>query len=90
MFWIGAAIPFAFSCMYTFALNDPRMPLVSLRADTDIVSFIQQSPWNHMGRTSISFYPFVLGIAYLIPVDVTFSSWFFFFVTRSETSSGRQ
>jgi hypothetical protein len=88
LFWIGALIPFAFSCMNTFALNDPRMPLVSLRADTDLVSFIQLPPWNQMGRTAISFYPFVLGIAYLIPVDVTFSSWFFFFVTRVENILG--
>ncbi|MDX1932277.1 MAG: DUF6785 family protein [Capsulimonadales bacterium] len=88
LFLIGAAIPFAFSIMNTLALNDPRFPLVSLRADTDLAVLAQNPPWNRMGRTALSFYPFVLGIAYLIPVDVTFSSWFFFLVTRAENLIG--
>ena len=88
LFWLGAVLPFTVACMNTFGLNDPRLPLVSLRADTDLVSFIQSPPFNAMGRTAISFYPFVLGIAYLIPVDVTFSSWFFFLLTRAENVFG--
>jgi hypothetical protein len=88
LFWIGAAIPFAFSVMNTLALNDPRFRLVSLRADTDLASFMTAAPWNAMGRTPLSFYPFVIGIAYLIPLDVTFSSWFFFLVTRAENVLG--
>jgi hypothetical protein len=88
LFWIGAAIPFAFCLMNTFALNDPRLPLISLRADIDINTFLTQPPYNAIGRTAISFYPFVIGIAYLIPVDVTFSCWFFFLVTRAENILG--
>lgn len=88
LFWIGAAIPFAFSLMNTLALNDPRFRLVSLRADTDLATYMTEAPWNAIGRTPLSFYPFVIGIAYLIPVDVTFSSWFFFLVTRAENIAG--
>jgi hypothetical protein len=88
VFWIGAAIPFTFCFMNTFALNDPRLPLISLRAEIDIGTLVTQPPYNAMGRTMISFYPFVIGIAYLIPVDVTFSSWFFFLVARAENVLG--
>lgn len=88
LFWLGAAVPFFFSVMNTLALNVPTIPLVSLRADTDMASFLTQPPWNALGRTPLSFYPFVIGIAYLIPVDVTFSSWFFFFLTRVENIAG--
>lgn len=88
LFWIGAAIPFGFSCMNTLALNVPTVPLVSLRADIDLAQMMTSYPWSAMGRTPLSFYPFVIGIAYLIPVDVTFSSWFFFWVTRMEQVSG--
>lgn len=88
LFWIGATIPFAFTMMNTIALNDPRLPLISLRADTNLQDYMTSPPWNAIGRTPLSYYPFVIGIAYLIPVDVTFSSWFFFFVTRVENILG--
>jgi hypothetical protein len=88
LFWIGAALPFLVSVMNTVALNDPRLPLISLRADVNLQDFMTSPPWNAIGRTPLSYYPFVIGIAYLIPVDVTFSSWFFFFVTRVENVLG--
>jgi hypothetical protein len=88
LFWIGAAIPFTFAVLNTIALNDPRVPLTSLRAEVDLQTFMTTPPWNAIGRTPLSFYPFVIGIAYLIPIDVTFSSWFFFFVTRVENILG--
>jgi hypothetical protein len=88
LFWMGAAIPFAFAVLNTIALNDPRLPLISLRADIDLAQYMTQPPWNAMGRTPVSFYPFVIGVAYFIPVDVTFSSWFFFLLTRVENIAG--
>lgn len=88
LFWIAAAIPFAFSTMNTLALNVPSVPLVSLRADLDLAQYLTQPPWNALGRTPLSFYPFVIGVAFLIPVDVTFSCWFFFWVTRAERVVG--
>lgn len=88
LFWMGAAVPFVIACMNTLALNDPRLPLLSLRADIDLQTYITQPPWNAVGRFPLSFYPFVIGVAYFIPVDVTFSSWFFFLVTRAENVMG--
>ena len=88
LFWGGAAGPFLISCLNTVALNVPSVPMLNLRANTDIGALMTSSPWNAMGYTPISFYPFVVGIAYLIPVDVTFSCWFFFVVTRVERIVG--
>lgn len=88
LFWMGAAIPFLFDVVNTVATNEPRVPLTSLRADIDLQTYLTTPPWNSIGRTPLSFYPFVIGIAYLIPVDVTFSSWFFFWVTRVENILG--
>ena len=88
IFWMGAAGPFLISCMNTVALNIPSVPLLNLRANTDIGQMMTAPPWNAIGYTPISFYPFVVGIAYLIPVDVTFSCWFFFIVTRVERVVG--
>lgn len=89
VFWAGAAIPFFVSCLNTLALNSPQFPLVSLRDNVvDLGTFATLPPWNAIGSTKLSFYPFVIGIAYVIPVDVTFSCWFFFLLTRAERVFG--
>ena len=84
LFWFGALIPFSFAVMNTIALNQPAVPYVSLRADTNLAQNIGSPPWNALSPLNLSFYPFVVGIAYLIPVDVTFSSWFFYLLTKAE------
>lgn len=88
LFWIGFALPFAVSCLNNLALNVPAVPLVNLRAGLDLGTLWTQPPGNAVGRTPLSFYPFVIGIAYFIPLDVTFSCWFFFLVTRAERVLG--
>lgn len=90
LFWLGALLPFAVSCLNTFAVNIPGVPLANLRAtgDSDIGKSLTTPPWSAVGYTPLSFYPFVVGIGYLIPVDVTFSCWFFFLVTRLERVIG--
>lgn len=88
LFWIGAALPFGVAVMNTIGLNDPRFPVLSLRSQMPFTDYLTQAPWNAVGAGSLSFYPFVIGIAYLIPVDVTFSSWFFFLLTRAENIFG--
>ena len=88
LFWAGFALPFGVSLLNTLALNAPSVPAVNLRANIDLQTFLQSPPWNAIGGTPLSFYPFVIGIAYLIPVDVTFSCWFFFVVTRAERIAG--
>ena len=91
LFWAGMVLPFSVALINTLALNDPKFPLVSLRADIDLAqlpSIVSSPPWNAMGRTPLSFYPFVVGVAYFIPVEVTFSGWFFFLLTRIENVVG--
>jgi hypothetical protein len=35
-------------------------------------------PWDAMGDTFIAFYPFIIGIGFLMPLDLAFSCWSFF------------
>jgi len=54
----------------------------------DLQPYFTDPPWNAIGYTPVSFYPFVIGIAYLLSLDVVFSGWFFFLVTRAESIFG--
>ncbi|HIE53482.1 MAG TPA: hypothetical protein EYP85_17150 [Armatimonadetes bacterium] len=39
-------------------------------------------PWNGLGSIWIAFYPFVIGIGYLLSLDISLSIWLFFVLTR--------
>jgi hypothetical protein len=42
------------------------------------------APWNAIGYTTVSFYPLVIGLTYLLSLDVSFSCWFFYLLTKVE------
>jgi len=41
-----------------------------------------------MGWTPISFYPFAIGMAFLLPLDLSFSCWFFYVLRKLEAVTG--
>ncbi|MCS6777490.1 MAG: DUF6785 family protein [Chloroherpetonaceae bacterium] len=84
LLWLGFAIPFGIDIMNTLHLNIPPVPYLPTRTtdQPDISTFFAAPPWNAIGPTPISFYPFVIGIAYLLSVEMTFSCWFFWLITK--------
>ena len=47
-----------------------------------------EKPFSAMGWLRLGIYPFVLGIGFLIPLDLLFSSWFFFWVWKVQQVFG--
>jgi hypothetical protein len=90
LLWLGFAIPFAIDVLNTLHLNIPPVPYIPTRTadQPDIGTFFTLPPWNAIGPTPISFYPFVIGIAYLLSVELTFSCWFFWLITKLERVFG--
>jgi len=90
LLWLGFALPFLIDVMNTFHLNVPTVPYIPTRTadQPDLGQIMGAPPWNAIGYTPISFYPFVIGIAYLLSVDMTFSCWFFWLVTKAEAVFG--
>jgi hypothetical protein len=43
-----------------------------------------ERPWNAIGYTSMSFNLAIVGLTYFMPLDLSFSTWFFFWLTRAE------
>ncbi len=74
--WIGMAIPFLLGSINTLHVNFPVVPKVELR-NINLSKSFRDPPWNAMRGLRLSFYPFVIGIAYLLSAEVTFSCWFF-------------
>jgi hypothetical protein len=87
LLWLGAALPLLIGTFNNLHLNFPTVPLWDVR-NQDLQPYFTDPPWNAIGYTPISFFPFVIGIAYLLSLDVVFSGWFFFLVTRAESVFG--
>ena len=47
-----------------------------------------EKPFSAMGWLRLGIYPFVLGIGFLIPLDLLFSTWFFFWVWKGQQVMG--
>ncbi|MBI1925363.1 hypothetical protein HYR99_14065, partial [Candidatus Poribacteria bacterium] len=45
-------------------------------------------PWNALGWVPIEFHPFAIGLAFFMPLDLSFSCWFFYWFWRIEEVLG--
>jgi hypothetical protein len=87
LLWLGAALPLLIGAFNNLNLNIPTVPRFDVR-NQDLQPYFPDPPWNAIGYTPVSFFPFVIGIAYLLSLEVVFSGWFFFLVTRVESVMG--
>jgi len=53
-----------------------------------IDQFFTDKPWNAIGYTWMSFNFAIVGLTYFMPLDLSFSCWFFFWLTRGERVLG--
>jgi len=87
LLWVGFAIPFFLGTLNTISLNVPTVPQINFRT-IDLSANFTTKPWNAVGYFAISFYPFVIGIGYLLSAEVTFSCWFFYLMTKAQAVLG--
>lgn len=85
LFWIAFGIAFGIELINGLSTYFPNIPMVNLtERDHDLAMGLTTPPWNAVGWTPYSFYPFVIGLGYLLPADLTFSTWFFYLFWKFE------
>ena len=83
LMWGGFFVAFAIGTINTLHLNFPAIPGIEVR-QIDLSPLFPDAPWSAVGYFPISFYPFVIGIAYLLSLEVTFSYWVCYLLTKGE------
>ena len=82
LFWIGFALAATMDTVnalnYYFPAIPPLLSPGHGQSYLDLSQFVSIKPWNAIGWTPISVYPFVIGLGMLMPLDFLFSSWFFY------------
>lgn len=83
LFWAGFALAGGISLLNGLSVHFPAIPTIYVKL-RDLSPYFVGKPWNALGWTPISFYPFGIGLGYLLPPDLLFSSWFFFWLLKGE------
>jgi len=82
LFWIGLAVSFALTALDTLSQYVPAVPAVPMGPIT-IMEWQRVGPLAGLDEINLVFLPWLVAIAYLIPKDLSFSCWFFWFVRLS-------
>ena len=83
LMWSAFALAFAINVWNSFHVLHPSMPEIPVAARR-INRGITEMPWRAIGNTFASGYPWMVGLGYLLPVDLLFSGPFFFWVWKLE------
>ena len=85
LMWIGFGLVAAFDVVNGLHHVFPAIPSVYEKAYRFRFT---EKPFSAIGWLRLGIYPFVLGIGFLIPLDLLFSSWFFFWVWKGQQVVG--
>jgi len=83
MTWIGFGVAFLVGAINGLNVFFPSVPYLAQVKQYDIAQGITSRPWNAVGYTPISMYPFMIGLGYFVPLDLSFSCWFFYVARKA-------
>ena len=75
LFWLAFSMAALIDLLNGLSFIFPSLPILPVKVHR---YSILTKPWSGMGTFPLSFYPFVIGMGFFIPLDLSFSCWFFF------------
>jgi hypothetical protein len=87
--WGGAAVALLLGICNNLNLNLPTVPGLQVR-NTSVDQYFGGRFLGAMHPVNVSFYPFVIGIGYLLSLDVTLSCWVFYWLGKLEAGFAAQ
>jgi len=85
--WSGFALAGSIDLVNGLHFLYPGIPYIPIKLQ-DISYLFSQKPWSAIGWTPISAYPFIIGLAFFVPLDLSFSCWFFYVLIKIERILG--
>ncbi len=82
LFWAGFAAAAVFNITNVLHAFSPQVAAMGL--GYDFGALFTQRPWNGLRPMYFAFRPEMVGLGYLVPTDVLFSTWVFYLVLRVE------
>jgi hypothetical protein len=85
--WIGFAIAGGMDFINGLHFLYPVIPGFGGRL-YDLSPFFTDPPWNAISWTPIPIFPYAVGLAFFMPLDLSFSCWFFYLFWKAERIMG--
>ncbi len=86
-FWTAFILVSLLNLINGFSYLFPTIPIIGVRF-RNISQFFTEKPWNAIGWTPFSIYPFVIGLGFFMPLDLSFSCWFFYLFRKMQRVGG--
>jgi hypothetical protein len=83
LMWIGFGVAGFFEALAGLHHLFPQIPAVQLNYYS-ISRFFREKPWNAAGWVSLSAYPFIIGLTFFVPLDISMSAWLFYIFGKAE------
>ncbi|MCS5610783.1 MAG: hypothetical protein NZ961_10225, partial [Candidatus Poribacteria bacterium] len=84
--WLGFGLAGGLNMINSLHYIFPAVPEIAFYAE--ITNLFDQKPWNAIGRVRLRLFPFAIGLAFFIPLDLSFSCWFFFLFWKGQNVLG--
>jgi len=81
--WLGFTVAGAITMVAGLHYLYPSVPYLRI-VRTNIGQLITTPPWNAMGGISLGFYLWAIGIAFLMPLELSVSCWLFYWLVKLE------
>ncbi|MBI2297458.1 MAG: hypothetical protein HYU66_00655 [Armatimonadetes bacterium] len=83
LMWIGFTIPVLINLVNNLHQVWPGLPEIGIRTHF-LSDYLTTRPWNAIGWSPLWVQPWAIGIGYLLPLDILFSSWVFWWYWHAQ------
>jgi hypothetical protein len=87
LMWLGFLLPLLLHGLNGLSNYVPSVPYLQYK-HININRYFTEKPWSAMGSASMSFFPCLIGFAYVLTLEVAFSCWFFYIFAKLEAILG--
>ena len=88
LLWLGFGICAAVELLNGLHFLYPFVPGVPLKIPDFGARIFTAKPWSAIGWLPLFFYPWVIGLTFFVPLELSFSVWFFFLFTKFQLILG--
>ena len=88
LLWLGFSICAAIELLNGLHFLYPFVPGVPLKIPDFGAKIFTTKPWNAIGWLPLFFYPWVVALTFFVPLELSFSVWFFFLFTKFQLIIG--
>jgi len=83
LLWAGFGLAAGIDILNNLNANFPIVPAIPVRKYA-LNQFLVNRPWNAIGWTPLAFFPCIIGLGFLLPLDLSFSCWFFYWYWKTQ------